>query len=333
MYPDSCPPGTFSYVIQSGDNFYHLAMKFKTTISALVSANPNVDPRLLQIGQSLCIPNQQAFPPCPQSKQYTIKSGDTLYNISRMNQVLLTDLVNANPGINPYLLQMGQIICIPTTSPSIKCSTHATTYVIKSGDTFYKLAVRHNITVSELLKANPSLRPEALMVGQTICIPKPEKALPPTKDIPVIVEGETEYHRARLNKSPQGYYIYVLNNYTFTPEEPGKDVVFSTVDDRFFVRIEKLPVDANINDLRENALTELRLIGTPHEMQGTEIFDPFFRTAQFFYQASDESISKNILVMEIKGSNYRFNMHLPNVEAAEGIIPGFYAMLKTIGNL
>ena len=138
MYSDikQCPPGTFSYTIQSGDNFYRLAMKFKTTITALGLSNPNVDPRLLQIGQSLCIPNQQTAPSCHENKQYTIKAGDTLYNISRINQVPLTDLVDANPSINPYLLQVGQVICIPTTSPSPKCPVNATTYVIKSGDTF-----------------------------------------------------------------------------------------------------------------------------------------------------------------------------------------------------
>lgn len=44
---------------------------------------------------------------------YTIKKGDTLYNISRSKQVPLSMLLRANPYVDVYNLQVGDTICIP----------------------------------------------------------------------------------------------------------------------------------------------------------------------------------------------------------------------------
>lgn len=44
-----------SYVIRQGDNLYHLARYYHTTVPAILSQNPNIDPYNLQIGTSLVI--------------------------------------------------------------------------------------------------------------------------------------------------------------------------------------------------------------------------------------------------------------------------------------
>ena len=45
-------------------------------------------------------------------------------------------------------------------------------YIIKAGDTIYQLAQRYDLTVDEILEANPEIDPNALVIGQRICIPK-----------------------------------------------------------------------------------------------------------------------------------------------------------------
>jgi LysM repeat protein len=65
-----CPPGTTPYTIKRGDTFYSLARRFNTTVSAIISANPGVNPNNLQIGQIVCIPRQPIFPPCPEGNYY-----------------------------------------------------------------------------------------------------------------------------------------------------------------------------------------------------------------------------------------------------------------------
>ncbi|MCJ7687946.1 MAG: hypothetical protein MUO60_01265, partial [Clostridiaceae bacterium] len=154
--------------------------------------------------------------------------------------------------------------------------------------------------------------------------------LPQTKEIPVFVEGKTEYLQAKLQRSEQGYYIYALDNYQFTAEEPGNDVIFSTIDDSFFIRIQRHALDADISKLKQNAILSLKDIGEARELSGEEISDPFFRTNKFFLNASNNEISVNRILREIDGSLFNFTMFLPSTEATEEIMFSFYAMMKTI---
>jgi LysM repeat protein len=52
--------------------------------------------------------------PCPAgSSEYYIQPGDTIYNISQRFGFTTNAILNLNPGINIYNLQIGQRICIP----------------------------------------------------------------------------------------------------------------------------------------------------------------------------------------------------------------------------
>lgn len=271
IYPQ-CPIGTFTYYIKPGDTLYMLARRFNTTVNSILNANPGLDPHWLRVAQGICIPRQPIFPACP----------------------------------------------------------YGTFYSVKSGDTLNKIASRNNISLQALLKANPGINPDLIYVNQVICIPKAATERPSTKNIVVNVEGMTEYRKATLRYSDQGYSVYVLENFTFTAEEPGVDQIFFNYDPRYFVRISVLPNDANIDELKKNALEELKLVGTPDELTGTEIYEPFFRNAAFYLRASSPTFSKDIIVMEIAGRLFRFTLNIPAGEASEGVVPSILAMLKTV---
>lgn len=108
---------------------------------------------------------------CPEGNSYVVQTGDTLYAISRFYNVSLDDLIEANPDIDPELITQGQIICIPLTAPLTNCPIGATTYIVQKGDSFYSIAKRNKMRLSALLKANPNINPDALLIGQSICIP------------------------------------------------------------------------------------------------------------------------------------------------------------------
>lgn len=224
-----------------------------------------------------------------------------------------------------------------------QCPQGTFTYTIKAGDSFYRLGIKFNTTIAALKSANPSANPNNLQIGECICVPRqqiysacPEDPqdtpdmLPPMKELPVFVEGVTDYRQAKLYRSEQEYLIYVLDKYQFTAEEPGSDVIFSTFDDSFFVRIQRLPLDVNISDVRQNAVFGFTHIGEPRELRGEEILDPFFRSNKFFFIASNVEVTLISILKEIDGGLFRFTMFSPNSEAAEGIIPSFYVMMKTI---
>lgn len=171
--PRQCPPNTFLYTIQQNDNLIRIANKFNVPIPAILSANPQINYySILYVNDTLCIPAQPVYPPCPEGNYYRIKPGDTFYKIALFFNVSLDDLLEANPGANPDTLFVGQVICIPLATPPVRCPESTTEYTIKAGDTFYKLSGQFNTTVEELIKLNSDLNPNALLIGQKICIPR-----------------------------------------------------------------------------------------------------------------------------------------------------------------
>ncbi|MDR5659056.1 LysM peptidoglycan-binding domain-containing protein [Serpentinicella sp. ANB-PHB4] len=168
-----CPQGTTPYIVQAGDTFYRLAIRYNTTIEAIAAANPNVNPNMLMIGQQLCIPTAPPPTTCPEGTMpYTIRAGDTFFAIARRNNISLDALIAANPGVDPDRLFIGQVICVPRTPPPITCPEGTTPYTIRAGDTFFAIARRLNISLDALIAANPGVDPDRLQIGQVICVPK-----------------------------------------------------------------------------------------------------------------------------------------------------------------
>jgi len=96
---------------------------------------------------------------------YTIKAGDTLYQIANQFNTTIEALVQANGLTRPNDLAIGQNIFIPTTTPT-------TTYTVQAGDTLFNIAQRYNITLDSLIAANPNItNPNFITIGQVINIP------------------------------------------------------------------------------------------------------------------------------------------------------------------
>lgn len=57
------------YMVKPGDTFYRLARQYNTTVRAILTANPNSDPRRLSVGQYLVIPF--GFPVVPTNQPFT----------------------------------------------------------------------------------------------------------------------------------------------------------------------------------------------------------------------------------------------------------------------
>ncbi|WP_010275028.1 M14 family metallopeptidase [Paenibacillus senegalensis] len=95
---------------------------------------------------------------------YVVQRGDTLYRIGRRYGISVSALLAANPqlGDGSYLVP-GQVITIP--------DRPVNRYVIQPGDTFYYIARRFNVSIQDLLAANPNVVPQSLQIGQTIVIP------------------------------------------------------------------------------------------------------------------------------------------------------------------
>ena len=110
---------TRAYSIRSGDTLSQIAEAFGISTSSLLTANPGTDPLRLRIGKRLTIPSaSQAaqFTTQAQSRarSYTVQSGDTLSQIAERHGLGLSQLMSANPGIDPTRMRVGKQLNIPS---------------------------------------------------------------------------------------------------------------------------------------------------------------------------------------------------------------------------
>lgn len=104
-----CPSGRY-WRVEAGDSLYNIALRLATTVEELERLNPEIDPFNLQVGQLLCLPPEQ---PCPSGVFWRVAAGDTLYSIARATGTTVERLLELNPNVNPFNLQIGQNICLP----------------------------------------------------------------------------------------------------------------------------------------------------------------------------------------------------------------------------
>lgn len=70
------------------------------------------------------------------------------------------------------IMKEGWVIMYDYYEAQKNCPCGSFAYVIKSGDTIYKLAMTYKTTVEAIMAINPGLNPNNLQVGQRICIPQ-----------------------------------------------------------------------------------------------------------------------------------------------------------------
>lgn len=108
-----CPKGTISYRVKPGDTYHALARRFNTTVKAISSANPEVNPNNLRLGELICIPITRSIASCPPEHRYIVKAGDTYSKLAQKYGIPAVVIISLNPGADPTNLQVGQIICLP----------------------------------------------------------------------------------------------------------------------------------------------------------------------------------------------------------------------------
>lgn len=143
------------YVVSPGDTIESIAARYNTTPEELYQINSFLnknDP--LTIGQRIIIP----VPKMDTFEYYTIKRGDTLYNISRKYELTPNQLAMINGIELTDYLYPGQILLVP--KPGIKVT------ITKEGDTLANLASELNSNLEQILLQNPNiyLLPEQLIV-------------------------------------------------------------------------------------------------------------------------------------------------------------------------
>jgi spore germination protein len=115
--PSPTPIPTINYTVLPGDTLFKIAQKFNTTVGTLVSLNNITDPNLIIAGQVLLVPAPTPTPTPSPTITYTVKSGDTLFQIAREYGTTVDVLTKLNNITDPNLIYPGQTILIPRPTP------------------------------------------------------------------------------------------------------------------------------------------------------------------------------------------------------------------------
>jgi LysM repeat protein len=108
----NAPLGTFDYIVQPGDTLFVIARNFNTTVENILKFNQIANPNRIFVGQRLVIPESP-----PEAIIYTVKPGDTLYQIALRYGTQVSTIVAFNYLANPNQIYPGQRLVI---SPSLR---------------------------------------------------------------------------------------------------------------------------------------------------------------------------------------------------------------------
>jgi len=119
---------------------------------------------------------------------YIVKKGDSLWQIAKNLKTSVEEIKKLN-NLTNNLLQVGQILKIPTTSTIPPETTESTTstYTVQKGDSLWTIAQKFNTTVDNLKNIN-NLKSDTLQIGQVLKISGTNK---PTTNTYTVQKGDS----------------------------------------------------------------------------------------------------------------------------------------------
>lgn len=160
----TCVSG-MAYSVRAGESFTSIADDFGISIYELAERNPGVDPNNLMVGQILCVP---------------FMTGDSSGGSADINQpgtveppFLPTPSLPSTPSTpsTPSQPSTPPVVIVPSTPSVSACPSGYTRDIVRAGQTYADLLLRHNVSYRAMRNANPRLSPGYLVVGQAYCAP------------------------------------------------------------------------------------------------------------------------------------------------------------------
>lgn len=151
-------------------------------------------------------------------RAHQVRQGETLITIAQQYDTTVEEILALNPGINPQLLQTGQVLLIPPVlspeaSPVEPGEPTGTPggfiiHVVAPGETLLSIAERYGVTVALIRAANPELPAgsDVIRVNQSLVIPigTPTPTLVPTVDANATPTPLPPYAPPALLSPPDG---------------------------------------------------------------------------------------------------------------------------------
>jgi LysM repeat protein len=187
-----------THTVEEGETLFSIAQEYNIGVEQLKSWN-NITDNGLSVGQSLVVQAPEQNP--QDGKTHTVEKQETLFSISKMYNVSIAEIKSWN-NLSTNNLSVGQSLTIypseakksgPQSIVIEEETQQNTYYTVKSGDSLYRIAEQHNMTVDELKKLN-GLTTNTIRIGQRLTVKSQSGESPPSV-------------AAAENSSPQGKFI------------------------------------------------------------------------------------------------------------------------------
>lgn len=174
----SPPPMYVFHRVRRGETVSGIAKRYKTTIRAICSAN-NIKKSRIYAGKVLKIPSRNtghwtaaasaAKLPPGKSVVYKVRRGDSLWNIARKFGTTTKNIMQTN-HLSSTRLNVGQRLTISNGKPQVVAKKGATTYKVRSGDSPFTIAKKHNMSLNRLLALNQLSKRSKIFPGQQLIV-------------------------------------------------------------------------------------------------------------------------------------------------------------------
>lgn len=173
----------YIHTVKKGENIYRISKAYKITQKDIIIANPETISGSIKEGQVLKIPLEASTPRNIQQIEsdnfiyHIAEEQQTIYFLTQKYKISEKELYKYNPELEFSQLQVGQVVKIPK-SPNVPVGSEKfrpieryVEHEVSRKETKYSISKQYNITVDELIAANPVLNSEDLQKGQVLRIP------------------------------------------------------------------------------------------------------------------------------------------------------------------
>lgn len=174
-----------SHVVKKGETVYSISQLYDIPVETIYSLNKS-SKNGVRAGDTLILSkadSEQSESKADKKREhgyYTVKSGDTIYDVARQYGVSVAALLENNPGVSFSNFKPGSVIRIPARGSGIKTVVKKKEksvlnsfeiYEAKKNETLSSIASKNGVDVDFIQDINPGIG-EKLKKNQTIAIPR-----------------------------------------------------------------------------------------------------------------------------------------------------------------
>lgn len=231
-------PEQLSHLVKRGETVYSISKMYGIPIETIYRLNPS-SREGIKAGEIILLAEKGKNQDNKEFLYYEVKSGDTLYGVSKRYGTTVRRILDLNPGISEKKFRSGITIKIPAEIEEPEMITETVEeeqlasfniYKVKKGDTWESVSAATGIDVDKLKKANPGIT--NLKKNEHITIPEVEKVEVEREVVFVDPRENTPEGRESLYKEVNGIssdsLTYNLSAvFVMTEPETRKDIEFA----------------------------------------------------------------------------------------------------------